>query len=95
VIDDIFVPLVFIVLSELGDKTQLSILLLSTKTKKYGRLLMGIILAFIIVDGVAILAGEWLADIVPTKIVKIAAAVIFIIVGIFILLFDKKGTKKT
>jgi len=93
VIDDIFVPLVFIVLSELGDKTQLSILLLSSKTKKYWHLLAGIILAFIIVDGVAILAGEWLANIVPTRIVKISAAVIFIIVGIFILLFDKERTK--
>ncbi len=93
-IDDIFIPLVFIVISELGDKTQLSILLLASKTKKYGHLLVGIILAFIIVDGAAILAGEWLANIVPEKIVKVFAAVIFIIVGIFILLFDRERKKR-
>jgi len=51
IIEDILIPLVAIAAAELGDKTQISILLLSSKTKKHLQLLLGVMLAFLIVDG--------------------------------------------
>jgi Ca2+/H+ antiporter, TMEM165/GDT1 family len=44
------VPLAAIAVAELGDKTQLSVLLLSSKTKNHFNLLIGVIIAFAIVD---------------------------------------------
>ena len=55
-VPDILIPLIVVGLAELGDKTQLSTLLLASKTDKHIRLFLGTILAFLIVDGIAILA---------------------------------------
>ena len=73
-------------LAELGDKTQLSVLLLSSKTEKHLHLLFGVILAFLIVDGIAIMAGSWIITIVPIKFVKMASGAIFIIFGLLMLM---------
>lgn len=72
-------------LAELGDKTQLSVLFLSTRTRRHLHLLLGVILAFLVVDGVAILAGEWVASVVPENLIKILSAIVFIIFGVLIL----------
>jgi len=84
-IADILAPLIAVGLAELGDKTQLSILLLSSKTKKHMHLLLGVILAFLIVDGAAILFGSWIMGLIPITWLKTASGVIFIIFGVLIL----------
>jgi len=84
-IADILVPLIATGLAELGDKTQLSVLLLSSKTKKRLHLLLGVMLAFLIVDGVAILVGSWIISIVPIRLLKISSGIIFIIFGVLTL----------
>ena len=84
-LQDMWIPLIAVGLAELGDKTQLSILLLSLKMEKRLYLLFGVILAFLIVDGIAILAGDWITNIVPISSVKILSGAIFIIFGILIL----------
>ena len=38
-LDDLIIPLLAVGLAEMGDKTQLSILLLSSRTNEYARLL--------------------------------------------------------
>jgi len=68
-------------------------LLLSSKTSKHLQLLIGAILAFAIVDGVAILAGTWITTIISINYLKIISAVVFIIIGIF-LLINKDGEEK-
>ncbi len=88
--EDILIPLITIGLAELGDKTQLSILLLSSKTKKHLSLLLGIMLAFLLVDGIAILAGEWIASVVPASLIKVVSGIIFIVFGVFILKSKKE-----
>jgi len=85
-IPDILIPLIAISLAELGDKTQLSILLLSTKTQKHLHLLLGITLAFLIADGTAILLGTWITNIIPINYLKIASGTIFIILGTLLLI---------
>lgn len=82
---DILIPLIMTGLAEFGDKTQLSILLLSSKTKKHLHLLLGVILAFLIVDGAAVLIGSWVINIVPIHFLKILSGIIFIIFGVLIL----------
>jgi len=68
-------------------------LLLSSKTKKHLQLLIGAILAFVIVDGIAIIAGSWITSIVPVDYLKIISAIVFIIIGIFMLI-SKDGEEK-
>ena len=84
-IPDLLIPLVTIGLAEFGDKTQLSILLLSSKTKKHLHLLLGVMLAFLVVDGAAVLIGSWIINIVPINLLKIVSGAIFIIFGVLIL----------
>ncbi len=72
-------------MAELGDKTQLSILLLSTRTQRHLTLLFGVTLAFLIVDGAAIAIGSCAADLLPMTPVKIGSGVVFIICGLFTL----------
>ncbi len=79
------IPLIVIGLAEFGDKTQLSIFLLSSKTKKHLHLLLGVMLAFLIVDGAAVLIGSWIINIVSLRLLKILSGIIFIIFGILIL----------
>ena len=93
IIEDLVIPLITIAAAELGDKTQISILLLSSKTKKHLQLLIGAILAFVIVDGIAIIAGSWITSIVPVDYLKIISAIVFIIIGIFMLI-SKDGEEK-
>jgi putative Ca2+/H+ antiporter (TMEM165/GDT1 family) len=64
--------------------------LLSSKTKKHVYLLIGVILAFLIVDGIAIIAGSWIASAIPIQIVKITSAVLFIIFGLVMLIRKEK-----
>jgi len=84
-IADVLIPLIMIGLAEFGDKTQLSLFLLSSKTKKHLHLLLGAMLAFLIVDGVAVLIGSWIINIVPIRLLKIFSGIILIIFGALIL----------
>jgi putative Ca2+/H+ antiporter (TMEM165/GDT1 family) len=83
--DDILIPFITIGLAELGDKTQISILLLSSRTRTHLSLLFGVMLAFLLTDGVAILAGRWITDVAPQDLIKTASGIIFILFGIFFL----------
>lgn len=82
---DLLIPFFVIGLAELGDKTQLAIILLSSRTRDHLKLLIGIVLAFMIVDGVAILAGSLITYIIPITFLRIFSGVVFIIFGIVIL----------
>jgi len=72
----LLLPLVAVGLAEPGDKTQLSILLLSSRTKNHLQLLMGVMLAFLIVDGAAILIGSFVISVVPIVFLKIVSSII-------------------
>ncbi|MGB2842429.1 MAG: TMEM165/GDT1 family protein [Halobacteriota archaeon] len=85
-IPDILIPLVTVGLAELGDKTQLAIFCLASRTKKYLQLLLGVTLGFAIADGLAIILGDFLTTVIPTDYIKIGAGVIFILFGILTLL---------
>lgn len=92
--EDLLIPLIITALAEFGDKTQLSIFLLSSKTKKHLHLLLGVMLAFLIVDGTAVLIGSRIINIVPIRLLKIFSGIIFIIFGVLILR-DKEAKGKS
>lgn len=70
-----------VALAELGDKTQLAAMTLSAKYRAVS-VFAGAMMAMALVDGVSILAGATLADLVPMQIVRLVGAAIFIGFGI-------------
>ena len=83
-LDDILIPLIAVGLAEMGDKTQLSILLLSSRTREYARLLLGVMLAFLLADGFAILVGSWVTNVIPADLVQAVSGIVFLLFGILI-----------
>ncbi len=89
-IEDILIPFIVIGLAELGDKTQLSVLLLSSKSTKHLQIFLGVFFAFFIVDGLAILFGNWITTIIDIQILKIVSGLVFIIFGLYMLITTEK-----
>ena len=87
---EILIPLLAVGLAEMGDKTQLSVILLSSRTREYTPLLAGVMLAFLITDGIAILLGSWVTEIVPIYLVKLISGTIFILFGAMALKEEQK-----
>ncbi|MEM3678108.1 MAG: TMEM165/GDT1 family protein [Candidatus Bathyarchaeia archaeon] len=92
-LEDLLIPLITVGLAELGDKTQLSLLLLSSRTESRSSLILGVLCAFLIVDGVAVMAGSWATQLLPEVWLKVSSGAIFIILGTLILRRDI-GVKK-
>lgn len=90
-LNDIIIPLIAVGLAEIGDKTQLSVLLLSTRTREYAQLLAGIMLAFLLADGFAILVGSWVTNVIPLHLVKLISGAVFILFGVMILRGDREA----
>ena len=93
--DEIIIPLLAVGLAEMGDKTQLSIILLSSRTKEYARLLLGVMLAFLLADGFAILVGSWVTNVIPIHLVKLISGAVFILFGIIILKGEKEEDEES
>ena len=85
-VQEILIPFVAVGLAELGDKTQLAVLCLASKTRNYLQLLAGVVLAFVIADGLAILLGSFITERVPMLYIKLVSGIVFIVFGILTLL---------
>ena len=77
-------------LAELGDKTQLAVICLASKTKRHFRLLAGVMLAFIIIDGGAIFLGSLIGGLISPDLLRFISGFIFIIFGVLTLLSKKE-----
>jgi len=93
-LQDFLIPLLVIGLGELGDKTNIAVFLLASKIKNPMHLFVGSMVAFLIVDGVAILAGKWVTTLVPVHIIKIFGGVLFILLGLWTLKNSKEEKKQ-
>lgn len=76
-------------IAELGDKTQLSVILLSS-TFKWAPVFAGSMLAFLIVDGVSIAVGGPLLALLPIRYVQIGSGIVFVIFGLIPFLRKEK-----
>ena len=80
-----FVPLLstflLILVAELGDKTQFTIISLASNHKA-AHVFAGAILAFLVVDGVSLLVGGSLLALLPISVIQIVAGAVFIFFGV-------------
>ena len=84
-LNSFFTAFLFIFLTELGDKTQLAVITLSSK---YGwrSVISGAMLAFALIDGLSILAGKSISEAIPSFWIQITGGIIFIAFGLYLLL---------
>ena len=74
-----------IFLAELGDKTQLAAIIMTSKTNKPLSVFVGSMIAFAIVTILGVTLGVLLTKLVPINTIKVLSAIAFISVGILIL----------
>jgi Ca2+/H+ antiporter, TMEM165/GDT1 family len=72
-----------IFLAELGDKTQLATIMMTSKTKLPWSVFIGASLALCLVTLAGVLFGEGLIAIIPQNILKKVAALAFIGIGVW------------
>lgn len=75
-----------IFVAELGDKTQLASIMMTSKTKLPWSVFTGASLALCLVTLVGVLFGEGLIALIPQNILKKAAALAFIGIGLWMFL---------
>lgn len=75
-------------LAELGDKTQLSTMLLASKSKSIWYTFIGSASALVLSSLIGVLAGATLNKYIPPSYIQIASGAVFIIIG-FLLVFGK------
>lgn len=75
-------------LAELGDKTQLAVITMSTKTDSKIAVFVGASVALVLVSLLGVLVGSVLSQYVPTEWLQRIVAVAFIVIGV-LMLFGK------
>ena len=83
-----------VALAELGDKSHVITLLLSSKYKDHKRVFLGIMLAFSVTIIMAILFGNYFSDFILSKGFRVLIAFTMIIFGIYTFLSHEKGPIK-
>jgi Ca2+/H+ antiporter, TMEM165/GDT1 family len=81
----LFASFCLIFLAELGDKTQLTALAFSTSSRSPWSVFLGTSLALICTTALAVVCGEALSRWVPAKVLHLASAVMFVLVGLILL----------
>ena len=72
-----------IFLAELGDKTQLATILMTSKTGRPLPVFVGAVVALSLVTAIGVVFGEGLISVIPQTILKKVAALAFILIGIW------------
>ncbi len=76
---------VMVFLSELGDKSQIAAFTLSSSSKSPRAVFLGTATALILTSLIGVLAGEGVAQVFPTYLLKAIAAVGFALMGLWLL----------
>jgi Predicted membrane protein len=79
---------IFVVLAEMGDKTQLLAMAFAAKYKAY-QVLLAVFIATILNHALAVVAGRALTRIIPLDIISFIAALSFVIFGLWTIRGDK------
>jgi putative Ca2+/H+ antiporter (TMEM165/GDT1 family) len=72
-----------ILLAELGDKTQLAAILMTSKTGRPLSVFVGAVTALSLVTLIGVVFGEGLISIIPQNVLKKGAALAFILIGVW------------
>lgn len=79
--------------ADLGDKTQLTIILLTHRTRRHFILLCGVMVGFFLGNLISVGAGTVLSQLLPTYVIKIVSGIIFIVFGLISLRNGKENAK--
>ena len=77
-------------LAEMGDKTQLTTITLSSTTNKPLAVFMGSSIALILATLLGALAGGSIANLIPAFLLKLLSGIVFFIIGINLLAQSNK-----
>ena len=77
----LFTTFVAVFLAEMGDKTQLTTITLSSTTNKPLAVFIGSSLALILATLLGALAGGSIANLIPAFLLKLLSGLVFIIIG--------------
>ena len=86
----LFTTFVTVFLAEMGDKTQLTTITLSSTTNKPLAVLIGSSLALISATLLGALAGGSIANLIPAYLLKLLSGLVFLIIGISLLVEIKQ-----
>ena len=86
----LFSTFVTVFLAEMGDKTQLTTISLSSTTNKPLAVFIGSSIALILATLLGALAGGSIANLIPNFILKLLSGIVFLILGINLLAQSKK-----
>ncbi len=78
----------FVVLAEMGDKTQLLAMAFATKYSA-GKVLIAVFIATILNHALAVMVGRFLTTVIPMNVISLIAALSFILFGLWTLRGDK------
>ena len=73
-------------IAELGDKTQLAVITMTSKTNAAVSVFLGAALALVLVTLLGVLFGSFITSYVPTEWLQRIVAAAFIIIGVLMLL---------
>ncbi len=84
----IFTTFILVFLAELGDKTQLSTMLLASKSKSIWHVFIGSACALILSSLIGVIAGSFINKYIPGFYIQLCSGIAFIIIG-FLLIIGK------
>ncbi len=93
-LSEFLIPFLMIAIAELGDKTQLTMLTLSAKFDEPYKIFAGGMLAFLLVDGVAVIFGSLLASYISISFLHLASGLIFLAFGAAMYLSKDENDQK-
>lgn len=91
---DFWVSFLTVAAAELGDKTQLALILLAARYPSRLKLLLGALLGFAVVDSPAVIAGQFAARWIPVSAVQFLSAMLFIAFGVLLLFLKEESAEK-
>ena len=86
----LFTTFFTVFLAEMGDKTQLTTITLSSTTNKPLAVFIGSSIALVLATLLGALAGGSIANLIPDFILKLISGIVFLFLGINILAQNKK-----
>ena len=78
----LFTTFITVFLAEMGDKTQLTTITLSSTTNKPLAVFIGSSVALILATLLGTLAGSSIANLIPAFILKLLSGLVFLVIGI-------------
>ena len=84
---------VLVAVAELGDKTQIAVITLSSRFKTLS-VFLGAMLAFLLTTGIAVIIGDALSLVLPTFWIRVIAAAIFLVFGFYTVVSRRERRNK-